>query len=112
MQKINSKGTKDMGEERYTWPELKRSDIRNYVTPREKKIKRGTIIPPEGGWENQTWYAVDVAFSAGNPIHAAVLYSGFFDIGSYVFVVTEDGTPCKIGELFYMKGIRKINVEG
>ena len=47
-------------------------------------IKKGTIIPPKGGWKDRTYYIVKVAFSSGNVIHKSLFYSGFLT----------DGKPC------------------
>lgn len=42
------------------------------------------IVPPKGGWKEETVYEVDVAFSPDNPVHPALFYSGFLN---------NDGTP-------------------
>lgn len=34
---------------------------------------------PEGGWVAQAYYIVDVAFNASNPIHRAILFTGFLN---------------------------------
>lgn len=45
-----------------------------------------TIIPPEGGWKERTYYVVDVAYSKQNmPPHRAIFYTGFLN--------GKDGTP-------------------
>lgn len=36
---------------------------------------------PEGGWESQTFYIVEAAFSNTNPIRRYVFYSGFISNG-------------------------------
>jgi hypothetical protein len=36
-----------------------------------------TVIPPPNGWEDQTYYVVEVAHRTTNPIHRAILYVGF-----------------------------------
>ncbi len=39
--------------------------------------KERTLIPPDAGWEDRTYYVVEVAFSKSNPIHRSILYLGF-----------------------------------
>lgn len=46
-------------------------------TPHDLGIAKGTCIPPEGGWQNQTYYVVDIAWRDSNPVHRAILYVGF-----------------------------------
>ena len=41
------------------------------------------IIPPEGGWKPKTVYVVEVAWRSGNPLHRALLHTGF---------INDDGT--------------------
>jgi hypothetical protein len=31
------------------WPEIKRTDIRDWNTPDDIKVKKGTVIPPDDG---------------------------------------------------------------
>lgn len=81
------------------------------VTPHDLDITKGTIVPPPGGWKNQSWYAVDVSFSATNPIHEGIIYTGFW-IGAYSFVITTDGEPESIRSAYYIKGIRKLDIKG
>lgn len=38
-----------------------------------------TIIPPIGGWKPRTWYVVEVAFNAWNPVFGAIFFTGFLD---------------------------------
>ena len=40
-----------------------------------------TVIPPEGGWQSNTLYLVDVAYFENNPIHRALFFSGFLHKG-------------------------------
>ena len=86
----------------------KRDSIENWRTPTELKIKKRTIIPPEEGWEDDEWYAIDVSFGAGNPIHEGVYYRS--EVGLYSFVITTDGQAENIRSVYYMKGIRKLNI--
>ena len=46
------------------------------------------IIDPAGGWKDQTYYVVDVAFRSTNPVHRRVLYVGFMPEGANC-----NGTP-------------------
>lgn len=41
--------------------------------------KERTIIPPEGGWEERTYYVVEVAYRTSNLIHRAIFYTGFLN---------------------------------
>jgi len=50
-------------------------------TPSELRIKKGTVIPPKGGWVKSTYYIVWASFSEGNPIHKYIFYSGFLNNG-------------------------------
>ena len=36
---------------------------------------------PDGGWVAQAYYIVDVAFNASNPVHRAILFTGFLNDG-------------------------------
>lgn len=38
-----------------------------------------TIVEPEGGWKELTYYVVDTAWRATNPIHRRILYVGFLN---------------------------------
>lgn len=38
-----------------------------------------TILPPEGGWRECTFYVVDVALSPANCVHRAIFYTGFLN---------------------------------
>ena len=37
------------------------------------------LAKPEGGWKQNTFYFVEVAWNINNPIHPAIFYSGFLD---------------------------------
>lgn len=49
------------------------------------------VVAPIDGWEEQTLYVVDVAFSSSNIIHESLFYSGFLD---------EDGNPSSYNKIF------------
>lgn len=84
-------------------------------TPIEVGIKKGTIIPPAEGWESDTYYIVEVAFSGNNVIFRVIFYSGF----------VRDGKPCgyngllstklddkpEISELYYLKVLEKLDLD-
>jgi len=74
-------------------------------------------IPPKNGWKPDTYYIVDAAFSANNPIHRKIFYTGFLD---------DKGAPCgyngfakfsggdysyDISDVYYIKAIREIDME-
>ena len=71
-------------------------------------------IPPEGGWEENTYYVCEVSRDYGNPVFEAIIYSGFltndFEPGFYsrVFIVYNQYTRLK--DFKYMKVIRKIDM--
>ena len=48
-------------------------------TPDELGIAKGTVVPPEGGWQEHTCYIVEVAWRSGNPIHRVILSVGFLN---------------------------------
>lgn len=75
------------------------------------------IIPPEGGWEPNTYYAVDVAFRSSNPVHRAIFYSGFLNDGkggpggyNGVFSHSYEEQQYPIHRTYYLKVIRKLEV--
>ena len=45
------------------------------------KPNEQTIIPPDGGWKERTWYVVEVSYRLGNPIHRSLYYTGFLNGG-------------------------------
>jgi hypothetical protein len=40
--------------------------------------EKGRVLP-YGGWKASTWYVVHVSYRSTNPIHEALLYTGFLD---------------------------------
>ena len=84
-------------------------------TPNELGIKKGTKIAPDKGWESNTYYIVEVAFSACNVVFRVIFYSGF----------VSDGKPCgyngllstklndkpEINELYYLKALEKLDLD-
>ena len=70
------------------------------------------IIPPEGGWEEQTTYLVEVSFRSANPIHRALFFSGFLIKGkpggyNRIFNPTYENY-CEIYEVYYLKVIKVV----
>lgn len=70
---------------------------------------------PEGGWKERTYYVVDVTFHATNPVHRAILYTGFWDKrrncpGGYssLFQGTYEGGKAYVGDLYTVKVISEI----
>lgn len=72
---------------------------------------RRAIIPPPHGWEPSTYYAAEVSFGSGNPIHKAVLYSGFIrDDKPSSYAAVWSGSyerPYKLDEVYYVKVLYK-----
>ena len=73
-------------------------------------------IPPEGGWEKDTYYICEVSTGYGNAIFSAIMYSGFlnnaFELGVYsgVFSPLSDQTFRPLNYFKYMKVIHKIDM--
>ena len=42
-----------------------------------KFVKEREIIPPQAGWNEEAVYVVEVSFSATNPVHRAIFFSGY-----------------------------------
>lgn len=64
-------------------------------------------IPPEGGWEENTYYVCEVSREHGNPIFEIILYSGSF---SKVFNSSIDKAFSSLNDFRYVKAIRKIDM--
>lgn len=70
------------------------------------------IIPPADGWEQNTWYIVEVAFHSCNPIFGAVFYSGFLNgennsPGNYNEIVGLEDKET-ISKVRFMRVLRKL----
>ena len=73
-------------------------------------------IPPEGGWEENTYYVCEVSRDYENSIFEAIIYSGYLSITqepgtlSVVFspLMEQNFRPLK--DFKYMKVIRKIDM--
>lgn len=77
------------------------------------------IVPPVEGWEENTWYLVEVSYRSQNPIHRALFYSGFLNgqpegtapwPGSYSGIIPANyvsyDPPTPINRIHYLKAIR------
>ena len=74
-------------------------------------------IPPEGGWEKDTYYVCEVSREHGNPIFSIILYSGYFlnneleqRTFSRVFNPFEHKGLSSLKDFKYIKAIRKIDM--
>lgn len=74
------------------------------------------IYPPKKGWEEETWYLVEVAFSKYNVIHKSLFYTGFLNgmphrkfPGNYNILVNPTyDLNYKISDIYYMRVIKKL----
>lgn len=68
-------------------------------------------IPPEEGWESDTYYVVEVSREQGNPVFEAILNVSVVHkgppINASLFATT---SICNIAEFQYIKAIRKIDM--
>lgn len=83
------------------------------ITPNDLGFKKGHTIPLECRFNEETWYLVEVALSASNVIHRAILYCGFIDKnmpGAYSKVI---GTTyeASYNEVYYCKIINKLDID-
>lgn len=53
--------------------------------------KKAAVEVPEGGWQPETFYVVEVSYNPYNPSHKALLYTGFLDAR---------GVPCGYAEFY------------
>ena len=73
-------------------------------------------IPPEGGWEKDTYYVCEVSSDYGDPIFEAIIYSGLLNrtqepgslSGLFNPLGYNEYTPLK--NYKYIKAIRKIDM--
>jgi len=64
-------------------------------------------------WKENTWYLVDVSFNKSNPIHRALLFTGFIDsygnpAGYNKLVGHSYDKDYKISDVYYIKPIRVV----
>ncbi len=74
-----------------------------------------TIIAPQGGWLQYSYYVVDVSFRSTNPVHRAIFYTGFLrdgepDGNNSAWNPTWDDCRTPIGALHYLKPIGQIDM--
>ena len=73
-------------------------------------------IPPEGGWEENTYYVCEVSMAYENPVFVAIIYSGFLSMtqepGNFSGVLSPVGYKeyVPLNNFKYIKAIRKIDM--
>lgn len=70
-----------------------------------------TIIPPENGWKEQSYYIVEASFSESNPVHRYIFFTGFLNgkdltPGGYSEFYGTEGEPYKT--VYYLKALNYI----
>lgn len=79
------------------------------------KHEKQTIIAPTEGWEERSVYLADVSYNDSNPIHRALIFSGFLNDpenapGGYSKVINIiEGSSAPLSDLRYLKIIRKLS---
>lgn len=90
------------------------------MPPKEK-----TILIPEGGWRESTYYIIEAAFNVSNPIYRYIFFTGFLNGGKWdpdhPEVAQEPGVPGgyngffdnegTYAELWYCKPVHCIGLE-
>lgn len=77
------------------------------------------FAPPREGWEEQTWYLVDVEYFSTNPRHRSLFFSGFLNgedngPGGYSGLVGTDGysedynSPNAWRSTYYFRVVRRL----
>lgn len=81
-------------------------------TPQELGIRKGTRIYPEEGLESRSHYLVKVASSSCNPIHRAVMYTGFVGADGqprgHIYNPTYEPECLPVGHFYYVEVIQKL----
>jgi hypothetical protein len=75
--------------------------------------KKRLIIPPAEGWKSRAYYIIEVAYSAYNPIHRCMYFSGFLSRGEpngYSGVMSSDNETSQ-AEFWYMRVLYQIAIE-
>lgn len=73
------------------------------------------VHAPEGGWEQRTWYLVEVSYSSNNPVHEAMVFTGFLnEFGepqgySAIFAANAPSDPTPFHRAYYMKPLKKLH---
>lgn len=85
------------------------------LPPSEATRRNPIIIPPEGGWEQKSWYLVECSVSLNNHVFEGLLYTGFLNDynkqpGSYSCIVARNGCDgcCEIREFIYIKALKQL----
>lgn len=82
-------------------------------TPAQLNIKKGTVIPPGEGWETETYYRVEAAFSSRNPVSQYLFYSGFLGAhmrpSGYNQIYLYE-TNAQISDTYYLKVLEKLDI--
>ena len=79
-------------------------------TPYELNIHKGTKIPLENKWKDQTYYIVDVSYSPCNPIFRAILYTGL-SMNGYAQIWNPTSDLKHPNETYYLKAIKELNIK-
>lgn len=74
------------------------------------------VIKPEGGWKESTYYVVEVAFRSNNPVHRAILFTGFLngrkpgEPGAYSYLTSPgyDDSTEPYDAAFYLRAVREL----
>ena len=84
-------------------------------TPSELGIKKGTVIPPKGGWKASTYYIVEVAFSSCNVIFKTLYYSGFLSDGKpsgYNGILSTKLEDLQnLNDTYYLKVVEELDID-
>jgi len=84
--------------------------------PPKASRKSPTIIPPAEGWQPFSIYLVEVSWSEGNPIHEAILHTGFLEKGtpqgphSQVWLNKYDA-PHSFGAAYYLRVVKTLHTK-
>ena len=79
--------------------------------PNKDELGRQT---PKGGWVERCWYLVKVSHRKSNPVHEALLYTGFLDVegqpGGYSFVMASNGGDKNpVDSALYLEPIKELH---
>lgn len=71
-----------------------------------------TLITPPEGWEPESWYQVEVSFNRNNPVHRALLFTGFLHDGhpgNYHYLTSSGWEEIsKLDELHYLSPLKHL----
>ena len=93
----------------------------NYVSlvdmlPSDFDCPKGRQILPKEGWKEKTYYIVEAAFSANNPIHRKIFFSGYLHNGQPAgyncFATFGAGSEhLTIEDAYFIKVVREIALD-